>query len=136
MLSALNSANPGTRYALASQRILTRVNSWFPVIVILLAATALYGPYLWNPIVFDDAYFFDGQTPQLFGASIFKFDLRWLPYASLGWTANLFGLDLIWFRLGNLALHASNAIVLFFFLKGLFTAVLPAEEASNRQSLA
>ncbi len=134
-LSAFNSANPGTSYALRSQHVLTRVSSWLPVLVILLAATALYGPYLWNPIVFDDAYFFDGQTPQLFGASTFKFDLRWLPYASLGWTANLLGLDLIWFRLGNLALHAANAIVLFFFLKRLFTAVLPAAEAGNRQGL-
>lgn len=97
-------------------------------VLALLAATAgLYGKFLSNPVVFDDLYMFAGNTLANFGHSYFSFTLRWLPYATLGWTWNSFGENLIWFRLGNLLLHAATAIALFFFLVRLFEAVLPEQ---------
>jgi hypothetical protein len=100
-----------------------------PGLLLSLAVSLLYGGFLWNPVIFDDAYFFDGKIPQIYGHSVFHFDLRWFAYASLGWTANLFGQYLIGFRLGNLALHAATAIVLFLFLRCLFDVALPSENA-------
>ena len=102
----------------------------WPLAVFLLAAVGLlYMGFLWNPAVFDDLGFFDGKTPQAYGHSVFHFDLRWFAYASLGWTANWFGQDLIGFRLGNMALHAATSVALFLFLRRLFDAVLPRQHA-------
>lgn len=92
------------------------------------AVGALYGGFLSSPVVFDDLYMFDGHTLSYYGHSLFSFTLRWFPYASFGWTWNLFGENLVWFRLGNLLLHAATAVALFLFLRSLFKAVLPHEE--------
>ena len=100
-------------------------NEWLPSLLLILAVSLMYGWFLHNPIVFDDAYFFDGKTPQAYGHSTFHFDMRWFAYASLGWTANTFGQYLVGFRLGNLALHAATAIALFLLLNRLFEAALP-----------
>ncbi len=102
-------------------------SAWLPALLLFLAVSLLYGWFLHNPVVFDDAYFFDGKTPQAYGHSTFHFDLRWFAYASLGWTANLFDQTLVSFRLGNLALHAATAIALFLLLRHLFDGVLPRE---------
>ena len=101
-----------------------------PCLLLVLAVGLLYGAFLHNPVVFDDIYFFDGRTPQAYGHSAFHFDLRWFAYASIGWTANLFGQYLIGFRLGNLVLHAATAIALFLFLRRLFDAVLLRADAA------
>lgn len=83
---------------------------------LLIAATLLlYGHSLQNPLVFDDKPFFVETTLKQYGASIFRFDLRWFPYASFGWTYDLFGLNWFWFRLGNLGLHALTVALLFAF---------------------
>jgi hypothetical protein len=50
--------------------------------------------------------------------------LRWLPYASLARTVNWLGFDIFWLRLGNVLLHAANAIALFFLLRRLFQVTL------------
>lgn len=64
-----------------------------------------------------------GNMPaSLFHFSLFE--LRSLPYATLAWTKAIFGLDLIYFRLGNLLLHAAVVIALFFFLARLFETVI------------
>ncbi len=98
------------------------------ILAILVAAGGLYGRFLSSPIVFDDFYMFAGNTLADYGHSYFSFTLRWLPYATLGWTWNTFGENLIWFRLGNLLLHAATAVALFFFLNSLFETVLPQEK--------
>jgi protein O-mannosyl-transferase len=81
---------------------------------------AVYGLFLWNPIVFDDVYFFDGKPHKEYIGVIFDLSLRWLPYATFEWTKVVFGQDLIWFRLGNLLLHLANMALLMVFLKNLF----------------
>ena len=95
-------------------------------LVLLVLVAALYGQFLWNPIVFDDVYFFvlnqDGTQP----VDSYKFvllELRSLPYATLAWTKAWFGLDMIYFRIGNLLLHVGVALALFAFLSAVFEAV-------------
>lgn len=100
-------------------------------LILILAVSMLYGSFLRNPLVFDDEEFFsNADALRQFGGALFHFSLRWLPYASFGWTYNLFGLDLFWMRLGNLLLHAANAIALFVFLRVLFDAVLANRAAA------
>lgn len=96
------------------------------VVLLLAAVAALYGQFLWNPILFDDLPFFMADNMGNMPVSVFHyspFELRSLPYATLAWTKDAFGLDLIYFRLGNLLLHAAVVVALFFFLSGLFAAV-------------
>jgi hypothetical protein len=101
-------------------------------LIVALAAILLYGPFLRNPLVFDDVNLFDGKPhPEYLGA-IFSFTLRWLPYASFDWTRIALGPDLLWQRLGNLALHLANGAVLFFFLRTLFSACLHGGQARDR----
>ena len=97
---------------------------------LMAAAAALYAPFLENPLVFDDKSLFatsvltQALTPSLL-------DSRWVSYASLAWTRELFGSGLIAFRLGNLILHAANAVLLFLFLRRLFQLSLPAAPAAQ-----
>lgn len=102
-----------------------RHTAYWQCLLLGLAAAAIYGQFLWNPVVFDDIYFFDGTVHAGYLGKLFSLDLRWLPYATFEWTRSLLGLDLIWFHLGNLALHIANVILLFLFLRRLFEVVLP-----------
>jgi tetratricopeptide (TPR) repeat protein len=91
------------------------------------AVAALYGQFLWNPIVFDDLPFFmvDGSGHQPVDDYRYSpFELRSLPYASLAWGKALFGLDMLHFRIENALLHAAVAVALFFFLARLFRQLL------------
>ncbi|MDP1939450.1 MAG: hypothetical protein Q8K54_02200, partial [Gallionella sp.] len=62
---------------------------WVALVGGLIAA--LYGQFLYNPIVFDDLYFFmldsEGRSAIEAFASPSVGDLRALPYATLAWTA-------------------------------------------------
>ena len=100
--------------------------AWAPALLLVLVIVALYGQFLWNPIVFDDLYPFmvdnEGNQP----VSDFRFSLlevRSLPYATLAWTKAWFGLEMFHFRVENLLLHAAVALALFYFLSALFAAV-------------
>ncbi|MGZ5574507.1 MAG: hypothetical protein ACXWEO_05730, partial [Methylobacter sp.] len=95
----------------------------FSLFALCFPVTLLYGQFLWNPVVFDDIYFFDGTVHEEYLGKVFSFDLRWLPYATFEWTRSLLGLDLIWFRLGNLGLHLALVVTLFLFLRRLFERV-------------
>ena len=100
----------------------------------LLAAVCLvYLPFLGNPFFFDDLSFFMSGAAVHYAQSVFHFDLRWLAYASLGWTVALFS-DVVphFFHLGNLLLHAANVILLFYLLRQLISAVLPDQRYSPR----
>jgi len=103
----------------------------FSLLALCLPVTLLYGQFLWNPVVFDDIYFFDGSVHEQYLGKLFSFDLRWLPYATLEWTRSLFGLDLIGFRVGNLILHLATTITLFLFLRRLFEQVLFCKDENN-----
>jgi protein O-mannosyl-transferase len=95
------------------------------VALLLLAVIALYAGSLSAPLVFDDFTFFTTpETLSKYGQSYFSLDLRWLPYASLARTVNWLGFDIFWLRLGNVLLHAANAIALFFLLRRLFQVTL------------
>ena len=89
------------------------------------AVCIVYLPFLGSPFVFDDLTFFMGDVAASYGNSWFHFDLRWLPYASLGWTAAIFS-DVVphFFHLGNALLHAGSVILLFYLLRQLVGAVL------------
>lgn len=110
--------------------ILKSIAGWryLPALLIASFIGLIYGQFLWNPVVFDDIYFFDGTVRNQYLDKVFSFDLRWLPYATFEWTRVIFGLDLIWFHLGNDLLHIANAILLFLFLRRLFEAVIPESE--------
>ena len=108
--------------------------NWLLGLLLIAMVAALYGQFLWNPIVFDDLYFFmldnEGNQP----VSSYRFELlqlRSLPYATLAWTKAWFGLDLINFRIGNLLLHAGVVLALFFFLTRLFTAVIGGDRQES-----
>lgn len=91
------------------------------MLLIGVAVTAVYGAFLEAPIFFDDYAYFserDFSRVQLDLADLLK--MRWLPYASIDWSVQLFGEDLVWLRLGNLVLHLINGGLLFLFLRRLF----------------
>ena len=100
-------------------------------VALFMAVALLYGGFLWSPLVFDDIYFFLDDTLIRYGSGDFALSPRWLPYFTLGVSRQLFGLDLIAYRLPSLLLHAGVAIVLYGFLQQLWRAVLPAQEAGR-----
>lgn len=94
--------------------------------VLSCAVAALYGQFLWNPILFDDLPFFmvDNQGNQPVSNSHFSLlELRSLPYATLAWGKAAFGLEMLHFRIENLLLHMAVVITLFFFLLRLIKTV-------------
>lgn len=94
----------------------SRDRGW--ILSLLAAACLLYLPFLGSPFFFDDLTFFFGGAAEKYAHSAFHFDLRWLPYASLGWTELAFSNVVThFFHLGNLLLHAANVIVLFYLLR-------------------
>lgn len=100
---------------------------------------ALYGQFLHNPIVFDDLPFFmldnDGHSAIEQFAAPQPYNLRALPYATLAWTAELFGYGLMPFRIENLLLHWMTVIVLALFVLRLYWQVLPARLSDERTGM-
>ncbi|MGZ4995436.1 MAG: hypothetical protein ACXV79_14880 [Methylobacter sp.] len=103
----------------------------FSLLALCFPVALLYSQFFWNPVVFDDIHFFDGSVHEQYLGKVFSFDLRWLPYATFEWTRALLGLELIWFRLGSLALHLAATVILFLFLRRLFEQVLPANDENS-----
>lgn len=99
---------------------------------LLAAASVVYVPFLGNPFIFDDLSFFINGAADHYAHPGFHFDLRWFPYATLGWTAAVFS-DVVphFFHLGNLLLHTANTILLFYLLRQLSGAVLPDQRDSE-----
>lgn len=104
--------------------------SWILVapLSLCLFIAALYGQFLWNPILFDDLPFFmlsdTGEQP-IDHYHYSPLELRSLPYATLAWGKELFGLNMLHFRIENMVLHAAVAVSLFFFLSRLLGHVFP-----------
>lgn len=92
----------------------------FSVFILIIATSLVYAGFLSNPLVFDDIPFFKSASQSTFQNTEYLFTRRWLPYATLEWSLTIFGQNLLWLRLGNLALHTATAISLFFFLRRLF----------------
>ena len=69
---------------------------FLPVLIVLaLAGLALYGPFLSNPLVFDDFNYFGDKNADAL-KSMSAFALRGLPIASFGWVRTLAGDAVIW----------------------------------------
>jgi tetratricopeptide (TPR) repeat protein len=101
--------------------------------LLLFAITViLYSQSLSNPLVFDDLPVFVEETLKWYGTSVFKLDLRWFAYASFGWTYDLFGMNLFWYRAGNLVLHAATSILLFVFFRRLLSLAAQPQEAEQQ----
>jgi hypothetical protein len=102
---------------------------------VLIAITmSLYGLFLGNPLIFDDLTFFmldeEGSQP-ISRYQITILELRSLPYASLAWTQEWFGDDLIAFRMGNVLLHVGTVLALFLFSVTLLSIGGSGYQASN-----
>jgi tetratricopeptide (TPR) repeat protein len=110
----------------------TPLQPYLQISLLLLAVLALYAVSLHSPFVFDDRLFFlKPESLAKYSHKYFSFDLRWLSYATFSWTADWFGLDIFWLRIGNVILHAANAIALFFLLRRLFHVTLASDHTSN-----
>ena len=105
---------------------------YLQIFLLLLGVLALYAGSLHAPFVFDDIGFFSNPgTIAKYSHKYFSLELRWLSYATFSWTADWFGLDIFWLRIGNVLLHGANAIALYFLLRRLFQATLVGDHASN-----
>lgn len=106
-----------------------RDRAW--VLSLFAAVCLVYLPFLGNPFVFDDTNFFLGDTADYYAHAPFHLNLRWLPYASMGWTYAVFSdVQPHFYRLGSVLLHAANAIVLFYLLRQLVGAAIPDKRNS------
>jgi tetratricopeptide (TPR) repeat protein len=113
-----------------------KMTLWLALAGALIAA--LYGPFLHNPIVFDDLYFFlldnDRHSAIEKFSSGMPWELRALPYATLAWNAALFGFDLLPFRIENLLLHWAVVAAMGLFVLSLYRAVLPSTGSSGEKT--
>jgi hypothetical protein len=108
----------------------SRDRGW--TLALLAAVFLLYAPFLGSPLFFDDLTFFYSGIASFYAHTWFDFDLRWLPHASLGWTEMLFSNVVThFFHLGNLLLHAGNALLLFHLLRRLMTAATGADDKTG-----
>jgi len=104
------------------------------VSLLVLAVAALYATSLHAPFVFDDIdVFLKPDTVSKYSHLYFSTDLRWLSYATFSWTIDWFGLDIFWLRLGNVMLHAGNAVILYFLLRRLFQATLVGNDTTHNE---
>lgn len=113
-----------------------KLSLWMLLAGVLIAA--LYGQFLHNPIVFDDLYFFlqdnEGHSAIEQFATPQPLALRALPYATLAWSAQWLGFDLLHFRIENLLLHWLVVMAMALFALRLYRAVLPAAVPNENTS--
>ena len=88
----------------------------FPVLVgiglVVGLASALYLPFLANPPVFDDLFFFSGRSFSYYATHPFDLALRVPPYFSLAIVQVIWG-TMEAHRILGLALHAACALALY-----------------------
>lgn len=101
------------------------------ILLLLLAVSIVYLPFLGNPFVFDDLNFFTTGVIGSYASQSFDLSLRWLPYASLGRIYAVFSDEFPHiYRLASLLLHATNTVLLFYLLRRLISAVQPIGDNS------
>jgi hypothetical protein len=100
------------------------------VLVVITAVT--YLPFLGNAFFFDDLSFFLSGAPAYYVQKTFNFELRWFPYASLGWTAEFFS-DAMphFFHLGNVLLHLGNSILVYELFRKITGLLVPQAAAQQ-----
>jgi tetratricopeptide (TPR) repeat protein len=99
--------------------------AFWAIAALFVLGLAAYWSSLRYPLVFDDVQLSE-RFMRSYGAAWFRLEPRWFSYSSFGWNYRIFGSDVLWFRLGNVLLHAGVAAMLFVFLRRLFAALLPA----------
>lgn len=100
------------------------------IIGLLIAVFVVYLPFINNTLFFDDLPFFsnavtDYATPHL------RFDLRFIPYASLGLTWKYFLDTPLPLHIGNMLLHFANTLLIFFLLHQLTNLVIDKNKQLN-----
>lgn len=93
------------------------------VLALLLAVAMLYGGFLRNPLVFDDYNLLNEATLKSYAQAPFALSVRWLTTLSFSISYLLFESNWLWYRVGNLMLHAATAGILFSCLLALLRAV-------------
>ena len=116
---------PDRQHKLAAQ---SHTDIYLPAILLFLATALLYNPSLNNLLILDDLPFFVESRLDKLGSSFFHLELRWVSYVTFGWTYKLFGFDWLWYRLGNLMLHALTGFMLFLFFSRLLQLTTPVRD--------
>jgi tetratricopeptide (TPR) repeat protein len=111
------------------------------VLALIGLVCAVYAPYLKNAYVFDDLVLFNGLTIYDFATELWRTRTRWLSYATLAHSFILSDGSIVVLRLGNLLLHAANAVAVFVLLRELLGApndrgIKAANEPSQASRLA
>ncbi|MDX8384963.1 MAG: hypothetical protein R8M11_00430, partial [Gallionella sp.] len=105
------------------------------LLVLSLLVIGVYADSLYAHFFFDDFSFF-AKLGAIQAYEQLRLIPRGLSYATLSWTVGWFGLDVFWLRLGNVLIHAMNAIALFYLLRRIFQATLTGENSATSLSLA
>jgi tetratricopeptide (TPR) repeat protein len=93
----------------------------WPCGLLAVALFALYAGSYGYPLVFDDKLINPLQLQEDLGCSSLR--ARCLSYGTFSLTFRAAGLELAWFRLGNVAAHALASLSCFLFFDELFRAV-------------
>ncbi len=102
--------------------------TWGYAALLVAAVALLYGRFLANPLLFDDMQFFVPGSAVFPGLAAFApFQIRWLPYASIAWSADLFGASITCLRIEALLLHGAVGMALFFMTLRLHQTATGAE---------
>lgn len=106
---------------------------------IVAVASALYGPYLSNPFVFDDGNLFFSSLLTTAAIEPWEIGTRSLPYFTLGWVQTQFG-SMEAHRIVGLALHVLVAWQLYRLLEQMLSRYAPlhpleASQIKTRASL-
>jgi tetratricopeptide (TPR) repeat protein len=96
----------------------------FAPLLISIGALVLYIPFLDNPLVFDDLYFFLPGNPEHYFAQGLQLTPRWLSYFLHSSTFVLIGSEVHWQRLGNLFLLILTGYALYGFVLNILTDTL------------
>jgi hypothetical protein len=92
----------------------------FLFLLIPVALLSLCLPFLSNPLLFDDFYFFiPGAPEKFFSDGIHLLSPRWWVYETMAATFVLAGSEIFWLRLGNLFAHVGTALALYVFIRRL-----------------
>lgn len=101
--------------------------------LLIAVSVLLYGPFLANPLIFDDLGFFLGGRIERYAAGNEPFGFRWLPDYTLGLTFSIVGVEPFWHRIVNLMLHITVGVALYAFLRTILQICrLPNREDSLR----
>lgn len=106
------------------------------ILGLLIVVFFVYLPFINNPLFFDDLPFFASAVPNYANLPL-HFELRFLPYASLGWTWKHFLDTPLPLHVGNILLHFANSLLVFLLLHLLTNLIVIKnnQASSNLQYL-